>query len=248
MESSAELRRSIRSALAYPLLLAGAGIASMVLLVGFVLPRFAAILTDLGQQLPRSTRLVLAAAEAAKVGFLPATLVAAIFAVVWRLWTGTVAGEERWHEFLLSLPFLGSIRRSAAASRVAAALSALLESGVPIAPALGHAARAGGDAALSKRILASRDAVVSGASLARSLEAEHATTATMLRLIRAGEATGRLASMLARAAQLEAERTAQLMKSAVRVLEPGMILLFGVGVGLIAAALLQAVYSVRPGL
>ncbi|HEX8358836.1 MAG TPA: type II secretion system F family protein, partial [Longimicrobium sp.] len=63
-ETAAETRRAVRAALAYPLILAGAGTASVGLLVGFGLPRFATILGDLGQQLPPTARLVLGAADA----------------------------------------------------------------------------------------------------------------------------------------------------------------------------------------
>ena len=246
-EASATLRRSIRSALAYPLVLAGAGTASVALLVGFVLPRFAAILADLGQGLPPTTRLVLGIAHAVRAGFLPGLAVLIVLLVAHRAWTATPAGRERWHALLLELPLLGTVRRSAATARFASALSALLENGVPVAPALTHATRAGGDAALARRILAAREAVVGGGGIARALEAEDAATPTLVRLVRAGEETGRLAAMLAQAAKIEADRAEQAVKGAVRVLEPAMILVFGGVVGLVAAALLQAVYSVRPG-
>ena len=67
-----------------------------------------------------------------------------------------------------------------------------------------------------------------------------------MRLIRAGEETGRLAPMLAQAAKLEAGRAEQGVRAAVRVVEPALIIVFGGMVALVAAALLQSVYSVRP--
>ena len=66
-EQAAETRRAVRAALAYPLILAAAGTGAMVLLVGFVLPRFAAVLADLGQGLPPTARTVLGAAELARL-------------------------------------------------------------------------------------------------------------------------------------------------------------------------------------
>ena len=68
----------------------------------------------------------------------------------------------------------------------------------------------------------------------------------MVRLVRAGEESGRLAEMLARAAALESDRARRLLTSMVRLLEPALILVFGGIVAFVAAALLQAVYSVRP--
>jgi general secretion pathway protein F len=68
-----------------------------------------------------------------------------------------------------------------------------------------------------------------------------------VRLVGAGEETGRLAELLEHAARIERERAQDITRAAVRLLEPGLILVFGALVALVAAALLQAVYSVRPG-
>lgn len=246
MESTAATRAAIRGALAYPLVLAGAGAASVALLVGVVLPRFAGILADLGQSLPPTTRIVLGSAAALRAAAVPGLLLLAAMAVGWREWTAREGGRLRWHEFLLSLPLIGSIRRSAATARAAASLSALLESGVPLAAGLLHSARATGDAALSRRLLAARETIIGGRGIAAALESEDATTPVTVRLVRAGEQTGQLAEMFAHAARLENERVAQRVRGIVRLLEPFLILVFGVIVALVAAALLQAVYSVRP--
>ena len=103
-----------------------------------------------------------------------------------------------------------------------------------------------GDAALTTRILAAREQVVAGHGIAASLEEQDAATPTSVRLIRTGEEAGRLAPMLAHAARIESARAEQTVRSLVRILEPVMIILFGGVVALVAAALLQAVYSVRP--
>lgn len=245
-ESSAAIRSAVRNALAYPLLLAGAGLASVTLLVWVVLPRFGAILADLGQSLPATTRLVLTAAEAARAGAMPAFVGIGLSAVAWRTWTARETGLRRWHELLLALPVIGNVRRSAAAARACAALAALLESGVPIAVGLLHASRTMGDAALSARLLMARETVIEGHGIARSLEAHEALTPTAVRLVRTGEETGRLEEMFEHAARLEQERTEQAVRGAVRLLEPTLILIFAAIVALLAASLLQAVYSVRP--
>ncbi|MFN2397817.1 MAG: type II secretion system F family protein [Gemmatimonadaceae bacterium] len=166
--------------------------------------------------------------------------------VLWRAWVRTDSGRVRWHEMLLAVPLAGSVRHSAATSSASAALSALLESGVPISTALVHASQACGDWAVGARLLAAREAVVSGASISRSLNEFQAMTTVAVRLVRAGEETGRLAHMLSHASRIEAERAHEIVKSAVRLLEPALIVVFGGMVALVAAALLQAIYSVRP--
>ena len=245
-ESSAETRAQVRAALAYPLLVAAAGAIATTVLLTVVLPRFAKILGDLGQKLPATTRLVIAGADLAHVALLPSLVAIGACVGAWRAWTGRASGRRNWHRLLLGVPMLGSIRRAASASRMATSLSALLDSGVSMAAALTLAARATGDAELEARVSAARGTVSAGESLSRALEIHVAATSTVVRLARAGEETGRLSAMLGHAARIEQQRADRVVRTAVRLLEPMLLLVFASVVALIAAALLQAIYSVRP--
>jgi type II secretory pathway component PulF len=246
-EDAASARAALRGALAYPCILVVAGTMAVGLLVAVVLPRFAAILADVGQTLPPTTRAVLGIAAAFRSGGVPMIVVAAAGTVLWRGVVGTAAGRREWHDLLLRVPLLGSVRRSTATSRTCGTLAALLESGVPIAVALPHAARASGDASLTSRLLAARENVVHGERLSRALATHRATTPTVIRLVRAGEESGRLAGMLAHAARLERENAVGKTKAIIHFLEPSLIVVFGGIVAFVAAALLQALYSIRPG-
>jgi general secretion pathway protein F len=91
-----------------------------------------------------------------------------------------------------------------------------------------------------------RDLIVHGERPSVALKMSGSLTATALRLVGAGEESGRLALMLDHAATLEASRTEESIRRLVRLIEPTLILAFGGAVALVAAALLQAIYSVRP--
>ncbi|MEO9035425.1 MAG: type II secretion system F family protein [Gemmatimonadaceae bacterium] len=245
-EAAADTQAAIRSALAYPAIVAMAGALAVTILITVVLPRFAKILADLGQQLPASTRLVLEISHAAHAALVPATIGGCVIAAVWRAWTQTDAGKRQWHGLLLPLPVLGEVRRGAATARVAHALSALLESGVPIATSLVYAARASGDADILARLSVARERIVGGQTLSAALQGTSAVSSTTINLIRAGEESGRVSAMLAHAATIEQKRVDRIVKTAVRMLEPILLLLFANVVALVAASLLQAIYSVRP--
>ena len=246
MERTAATRSAIRNALAYPVILALAGSASLTLLVGVVLPKFAVVLHDLGQQLPHTTQVVLHTAALVRAAALPAFCAAIAFGLAWKFWTNTPAGRLTWHTHLRRLPIIGAIRRSAATARTAAAMASLLDSGVPVAPALTHASRAAGDAAVEHAVLDARARITHGERPSHAIEQTDALTPTAVRLLRAGEESGRLAQMFAHVATIEQERAEQTVRSAVRLLEPSLILIFGGVVAFVAAALLQAVYAVRP--
>ena len=246
METSESLRGAVRAALAYPLVLAAAGTASVGVLVGVVIPRFAAILADLGEALPPSTRFVLHLSIVLRDAFLPSMAACAVAIAAHTAWTSTITGRVQWHGLLLRLPGIGSIRWSGATARVATSLAALLDSGVPVRRAIVLSARVAGDAAVAQRLLAAGDRIAAGQGMATAFAATGALTPFSLRLIRAGEESGRVTAMMAHAAKLEQDHADRTTRTAVRLLEPLLIMTFAAIVALVAASLLQAVYSVRP--
>ena len=245
-EATAEMRASVRSALAYPAIVAVAGAGAITVLITVVLPRFAKILADLGQALPASTQFVLHGGEVARAMLIPVTVSGVIGFAAWRAWTSTSPGRVQWHAFLLGVPVLGGVRNRSATARMAHSLAALLDSGVAIATALTFASRASGDAEIESRLIDARGKVISGQPLSRALESTRAVSPTTSKLVRAGEESGRLTSMLTHAAKIEQRGADQVVRTAVRMLEPILLLTFASVVALIAAALLQAIYSVRP--
>jgi type II secretory pathway component PulF len=247
LEREVELNGRVRQALAYPLVLLATGTASVVIIGVVVVPRFAALLGELGQALPASTRLLLAATGAvARWG--PAFLVAGA-AGGWALhrWAHSPGGRLRLHEWLLGLPLVGAIRHGLAAGRFGHSLAALLGAGTPILGALDAAGSHVGDAAVASRVAAARERVAEGQPLAASLAGTNALPPLPLQLLAVGEASGELAVMAGRAGRLAAADAERRLQAAVSLLEPAIILLFGGGVALVALALFQAVYAVRPG-
>ncbi len=246
LEREVEMRAQVRAALTYPLFLSVVGGLSVTIIVTVVVPRFAALLGDLGQALPPSTRLLLAVSRglaAHGVGWLLvlATVVAGIARAV-RTDTGTVT----MHRWLLGVPLIGRIRMGLATARVCRALAGLLSTGVPLLPALEHARRASGDRALAARLAKAQQAVSEGDRLAAALARYEALSPGALRLARFGEETGRLAELLEKAARIEEVTAHRSLRTLVALLEPALIVTFALVVAFVAAALLQAVYSVRP--
>lgn len=247
MDERAAFRAALVGALAYPALIFASGAASVGVLLFVVLPRFASMLGDVGQDLPASTSIVLATADVLRGAAVPVLFGTAAVTVALRVCVSTPEGRRRWHSWLLNAPLLGDVRFAAATGRSCGALAALLESGLPLGPALPLAARATGDAALAARFAAARVLLSRGIGLSRAFDQARAVSETGIRLTRAGEESGRLAAMLGHASKLERERATRLTRTSVRLLEPILIISFGAIVALVAGALLQAVYSVRPG-
>ncbi len=247
MEARVAARAALLGALAYPCILALTAVVAVALLVGIVLPRFAKILAEAGGVLPPSTLALLEAAHVARAGFLPTIIIVAAVAVLARQWVRHDAGRQAWHRMLLGVPAIGVIRRALASSRFCGALAALLKSGTPLAVALRHAAPASGDAHVTFQVERARSAVIGGASLSYALRQHPALADSTVRLIQVGETSGELTRMLSHCTHIEHERAQERMKSLMRLVEPTLILFFGGIVAVIAAAMLQALYSLTPG-
>ena len=245
LEREAETASRIRGALAYPALLAAVGTLSIVVIVVFVVPRFVALLVDLGQDLPLATRVLIGVSTALHhFGLIFAGAAIGGGAVVGRLIHDR---REAWHGRLLTIPVVGRIRFGLATARVCRTLGALLGAGTPALPALTIATDAAGDAAVARRLARARDRVSEGAAISAALGGAAAITQGAQQLATIGEASGRLPALLAKAAQLEERDAERRLKALVTLLEPALILAFAGLVAFVAAALLQAVYSLRPG-
>jgi general secretion pathway protein F len=246
LERDAESRGRIRAALAYPALLAVVGTASIGLIVLFVIPRFTALLGDLGQAMPPATRLLVGLSATIRSYGLPLAALAVVAALVASHLL--VTRRAAWHAWLLDLPVIGPLRHALASARAARTLGALLATGTPALAALETARDAAGDEAVAARLTAARARVAQGSGLTTALEAARALTPATLQLSGIGEGSGKLPSLLARAADLDDESAEQRLKLMATLLEPTLILVFAGLVAFVAAALLQAVYALRPGL
>ena len=246
LEQEADLAGRVQQALAYPLLLCIAGTASVLVIGTMVVPRFAAILGELGQQLPALSRFLLAAS-----GFITRyglVLAASGVALVWGLveWIRGPGGLY-WDRLLLGAPAVGSVRLALASSRVGRALGGMLHAGMPLLPALVAARHAAGDRAVAERLGRVRERVAEGGTLAAALDREAALSPSARQLVAVGEASGQLATMSVRAGDLAAQEAERGLRTLVSLIEPALVVFFGGLVAFVAAALLQAVYSIRPG-
>ena len=247
LEQEAELVARVRQALAYPLLLSVVGVAAVLVIGTVIVPRFAELLGDLGQGLPPATRLLLiGSALLSHYWFLLVPAIAAGVACVFEVMRRPVS-RRRIDAALLATPLVGPVRHALATSRIARALGAMLSAGMPLLAALDAVREAAGDLAVADRLARARERVAQGASLTGSLEREEVLASSALQLVAVGESSGRLGEMCRRAGDLAAQEAERGLKTLVTLVEPALIVAFGGLVAFVAAALLQAVYSLRPG-
>ncbi len=247
LEQEAELGSQVRQALAYPVLLAVVGTASVLVIGTIIVPRFAELLGDLGEDLPLATRLLIGGSGLlSRFWFLLIPLVGAGGLTVREALTRPRI--RRWfEETLLTLPLVGPVRLALATARLARAFGGMLRAGMPLLSALDAAREAAGDGAIADRLARARERVAQGAPLTAALEREAALLPSALQLLQVGESSGRLSEMALRAGDLAAQEGKRGLSTLITVAEPALIVAFGGVVAFVAAALLQAVYAIRPG-
>jgi type II secretory pathway component PulF len=245
LDEAAELRALVRSALLYPALMAGVAAVGVTVLLLVVVPRFVAMLGEIGGALPLSTRLLVGASRALVGGWWAWLLLAVAAVAAARGWLAAPGNRARWHAARLALPVVGALEQRWATARVARTLGLLLAGGARLLPALRVAAGAAPNLAVAAGVERAAARVAEGERLAPALAGVVPPLAAQLLAV--GEETGRLGPMAERVADVYDVEVRRALRTSVALLEPALIVLFGVVVGFVALALLQAVYAVDPG-
>lgn len=246
LEREGALRARLLSAAIYPALLTVAGGAAVLVLLLFVLPRFAAMLTGTGARLPASTALLLAASSMAQRNWWAFPLLAVALVALGTWLRVTPDGRRAWARTLLAVPVVRAFRRESLAAECARLVSVLLRGGASLLSALDDAAASMGDPLAREALLRVRERVRAGAPLHAALGAESVFPPLLASLVATGEEAGRLQDFLERGAGLFEQRTERGAQRLVALAEPAMIIVFGILVGFVALSLLQAIYGVNP--
>jgi len=239
----ASFREKLRQALTYPAVVFCLALCVTGGMFGFVVPRFAALLSGAGVPLPGITRFVLAVSGNLPriAGVLGACLLAALAASRAARLGGAV--KRAWERILLRLPVVGRISSRSAAARACHNLALLLESGTPVTRALETAAKTAGVFLLSGDLERARAAVQGGGSLAAALEGSRFFPPTARRMVAVGEFSGQLPGMLQQAAALFEMEVDALMQRLPPLVETGMLLVVGGNVAFVMLSLFLPIVS-----
>jgi type II secretory pathway component PulF len=247
LEREDELRSKLVSMSIYPAMLCFVGLASVMVLVLFVMPRFAELLTGSGAPLPRSTAMVLGFAAAARTHW-PLLAAAGVFAFVLLGWMRTTRSGRRASARLLAhAPLVGVARRQVLAARFSRMAGELLNGGAPLISALRDTEECIDDPLASDVAARIRTRVREGSTLNHAIAEHGLFPPELVQLVALGEESGRLAEFLLKAAELLERRTERTLERMVALVEPVMIVSFGGLIALVALSLLQAIYGVNAG-
>ena len=237
MDASARLTRKVKSAMAYPVVVLSLALVIAAGLVTFVVPVFKGMFEGFGAKLPGPTQMLVDASDFIR-GYWYYLIGGACFIVfAFRKWLATASGRYNFDQSKLKLPVFGALTQKVAVARFCRLFAQMLTSGVPILDAMQVVAKSMGNKVIETAILSARAGIEQGNSLSSSLEGKPCLPILMIRMIAAGEKSGRIDEMLESIADTYDDEVETTLATLTSLMEPFLMVFLGTVIGRIVVAM-----------
>lgn len=237
-ENQVRLRAKLVGALMYPIIMVFVGLAIVMLMMLFVVPKISEMFEEMGADLPFITKVLIGSSEFVQT-FWPLLILFAVGGTIgFNRWRRSKAGRPKWDSFVLTIPIFGALVRMLNIARFSRTLSTLLASGVPILSAMNIVRAVLTNATLATVVDDAREAVKEGHSIADPLKASGEFPPMVTHMVSVGEKSGQLESMLGNVADSYEIQVDSKITQLTSVLEPVMIVIMGVSVAFLVFAIL----------
>jgi type IV pilus assembly protein PilC len=245
LEKDDNLRRTVRSAMVYPTLIATFAVGVLIAMVVFLIPIFAKMFKDLGGELPALTKIMINLSDAMRSYWYLFILAPIGIAWLFRRWKRSDRGQLQWDTIRLRLPMkIGDIALKIAVARFARTLGTLTASGVPILQSLDITARTAGNRVIADPMTEVAARVKEGQPLAVPLAKTGVFPVMVTQMLAVGEETGAMDSMLHKLADFYDDEVAAMLKALTSIIEPLMMILVGAIVGLVVIAMYLPMFKI----
>lgn len=243
MEKDYDMMHKIRGAMIYPVfVLVGLTAVGGVMIV-WVVPKLTAVIAEAGGELPLATRILIAVSDvAANYWWLVLLAVAALVAGV-RYYGRTARGRWQIDYLKLKLPIFGSLFQKIALVRFTRSMNTLIAGGVAIASSLKIAADVVGNSVYHDLIMRTKQEVEAGSSISAVFSTSKEIPEMVSQMLAVGEKTGKLDVILERVTDFYAREVNNLVANLVTLMEPLIMVLMGIGVGIMVAAIIMPMYN-----
>jgi type IV pilus assembly protein PilC len=245
LEKDASLRRQIKSAMVYPILVVIFAVGIMMALVAFLVPVFESVFQQFGGQLPSITKVSVAMSHAVTKYWWLMFLIAFALGVAFTKWKKTSWGRKQWDHFRLHVPMkIGKIVQQVAIARWSRTLASLTSAGVPLLLGLEITGKTGGNVAIEEAMDGVIASVKRGGTIAAPLAQAPVFPVMVTHMVGVGEETGALDTMLDKVADFYEDQVAASVKALTSILEPVMIVVIGGIVGFIVISMYLPLFNV----
>ncbi len=248
LDRTYEVASKVKTALIYPAFVVFTFVAVMVLMLVVVIPKISGILKDSGQAIPIYTKIVLGFSNflvSYGIFLLIALIIGAFF--VYR-YVRTDIGKTSWDRTKISLPVLKTLYLKLYLSRIADNMNTMLVSGIPMVRVLDITSTVVDNLVFKKILEKAVEDVKSGSSVSDALDKHKEVPGIFVQMVKIGEETGQLGNILKTLADFYRREVTNAIDSVVSLIEPAMIVLLGLGVSFLMAAVLVPIYSISAGI
>jgi len=244
IEKEVELRRRIKSAMTYPVVVLGLVTLIMAAMLLFVVPQFKSIYASLGGELPLPTRILLAVSAAVR-GYWYICLGGIVgFSVFFRRWKKTESGRLVVDRLKIKVPVFGRLFHKTALARFSSTLGSLLRSGVPILQALDIVTETVNNRVISRAVADVQGSVREGESIAKPLSKHAVFPPMVVQMIAVGEETGAVDTMLDKVSDFYENEVTATVDALTSLIEPLLIAFIGSAVGAAVIALYMPMFNI----
>ncbi len=244
LEASAKMRSKVKSAMMYPTIVLCVAITIATGLILFVVPVFESMFTSLGGKLPGPTMFLVNLSHNIKKNGLYIFLGIVIFVIGFKKWKASPKGAYQFDSFVLRVPVFGELQKKVAASRFARTFGQLIRSGVPILNALEITSGATGNKVACEIVLKARSVVEKGDLLSSSLVNQKVFPVMLVRMLQAGEKTGKIDEMMDNIADFYDDEVETMLNGLTSLLEPLLMVFLGVIIGGIVVSLFLPIFKI----
>lgn len=243
------LTSKTRNALIYPIFVVFTFFVVMSLMFVIVIPKLSSIILDAGQDVPVYTKIVIGMSSFfVQYGFLMIIFLVLVGIWLWRL-SSTEKGKIYLDETKLSLPVIGNLYKKLYLSRISDNLDTMLSSGVPIVRAIDITSDVVGSRVYREVLKDAADSVKSGLALSAAFERHgKQMPSIMVQMVKVGEETGSLGNILKNLTEFYKREVDDAVDTLVGLIEPVMIVVLGLGVGLLLVSVLMPIYNLAGGI
>jgi len=244
MEKDYDLVSRIKSAMIYPVFIISSMILVGFLMMTFVVPNMVKMLEETGAELPLITRVLVSTSTFMNHYWYYIVFGAAGLIVLFKWWIGSSAGKMTWDSLKIQIPIFGVLFKKVYIVRFTRSLSTLIRGGVPIASALAITAEVVDNRAYEKIILDTVDEVEGGNSMATLFVKSKLVPKMLSQMMVIGEKTGKLDTVLERLSNFYSREIDNLVEGLTALIEPLILIVMGVGVGGMVAAIMLPMFKV----
>jgi len=231
LENANKLKSRVRSAMMYPTVVMVLALTIATAMIVWLVPIFADIYADFGSQLPGPTRFLLGTSNVLRRYFLLVGAAIFVFAFLFHKVKRSEKGRYFLDKVLLDTPLIGELAAKIAVSRFAGTFSQLIHSGVPILESMDIVAFATGNKVFGGIVLQAKTTVEGGDLLSTELERQKRFPRMLVRMLAAGEKTGKMDEMLERVADFYDDEVEQALNGLTSTIEPLLMVFLGIVVG-----------------